>query len=137
MDQHLLLSTLARADADAVKAFAEDFIPDLEPITVVVNRTGLAMLPMEETVSGEAFYLGEVLLSEAHVRIAGAEGYAACLGRDLEQALAIALLDAAYAAGHDRARIAAFVDSQATALDSADAALGQQVEQTRVELETF
>ena len=137
MDQHLLLSTLARADADAVKAFAEDFIPDLEPITVVVNRTGLAMLPMEETVSGEAFYLGEVLLPEAHVRIAGAEGYAACLGRDLEQALAIALLDAAYAAGHDRARIAAFVDSQATALDSADAALGQQVEQTRVELETF
>jgi len=137
MDQHLLLSTLARADADAVKAFTEDFIPDLEPITVVVNRTGLAMLPMEETVSGEAFYLGEVLLSEAHVRIAGAEGYAACLGRDLEQALAIALLDAAYAAGHDRARIAAFVDSQATALDSADAALGQQVEQTRVELETF
>ncbi len=137
MDQHLLLSTLARANANAVKAFAEDFIPDLEPITVVVNRTGLAMLPMEETVSGETFYLGEVLLSEAHVQISGAEGYAACLGRDLEQALAIALLDAAYAAGHNRARIAAFVDSQAAALDSADAVFGQQVEQTRVELETF
>ncbi len=137
MDQNTLLSTLARANANAVKACAEALIPGLEPITVIVNRTGLAMLPMEETVCGETFYLGEVLLSEAHVRAAGAEGYAACLGRDLEQALAIALLDAAYAAGRDCERITAFVDSQAAALASADEALGQQVEQTRVELETF
>jgi alpha-D-ribose 1-methylphosphonate 5-triphosphate synthase subunit PhnG len=137
MNQSTLLSTLARADAGAVKAFVEDLIPALEPISVLVNRTGLAMLPMEETVSGEAFYLGEVLLSEAHVRAAGAEGYAACLGRDLQQALAIALLDAAYAAGRDREHIAAFVAAQAAALDAADAALGQQVEHTRVELETF
>ncbi|MEI7772443.1 MAG: phosphonate C-P lyase system protein PhnG [Chloroflexales bacterium] len=133
----MLLSTLARADADAVKAFAEGLIPALGPITVLVNRTGLAMLPMEETVRGEAFYLGEVLLSEAHVRAAGAEGYAACLGRDLEQALAVALVDAAYAAGRDRTRIAAFVAAQAAALAAEDAVLGQQVEQTRVELETF
>jgi alpha-D-ribose 1-methylphosphonate 5-triphosphate synthase subunit PhnG len=137
MEQSELLSTLARADVGAVKAFVEDLIPSLEPISVLVNRTGLAMLPMEETAHGETFYLGEVLLAEAHVRAAGAEGYAACLGRDLEQALAIALLDAAYAAGRDRERIVAFVAAQAAALDAADAALGRQVEQTRVELETF
>ena len=137
MDQNTLLSVLARANVDAVKACAEALIPKLEPISVVVNRTGLAMLPMEDTVSGEAFYLGEVLLAEAHVRAAGVEGYAACLGRDLELALAIALLDAAYTAGRDRARIAAFVAVQATALAAADAAFGQQVEQTRVALETF
>ena len=49
MEQTELLSTLARADAGAVKAFVEDLIPGLEPIAVLVNRTGLAMLPMEET----------------------------------------------------------------------------------------
>jgi alpha-D-ribose 1-methylphosphonate 5-triphosphate synthase subunit PhnG len=137
MEQSKLLSTLARAESGAVKAFVEDLIPALEPIAVLVNRTGLAMLPMEETTRGEAFYLGEVLLSEAHVRAAGAEGYAACLGRDLEQALAIALLDAAYASGRERERIAAFVAAQAAALAAEDLALGNQVERTRVELETF
>jgi alpha-D-ribose 1-methylphosphonate 5-triphosphate synthase subunit PhnG len=137
MNQADLLSTLARADTSAVKLFAEDLIPLLEPISVLENRTGLAMLPMEETAHGEAFYLGEVLLAEARVRAGGAEGYAACLGRDLELALAIALVDAAYTGGHERDRIAAFVATQAAALAAADEALAAQVERTRVELETF
>ncbi|MBX0329386.1 phosphonate C-P lyase system protein PhnG [Oscillochloris sp. ZM17-4] len=137
MDQHTLLSTLARADSGAVKAFVEDLIPALEPITVRENRTGLAMLPMEETVRDEAFYLGEVLIAEARVRAGGAEGYAACMGRDLELALAIALLDAANAGGVELGRVEAFVEAQAAALAAEDEALGQQVERTRVELETF
>jgi alpha-D-ribose 1-methylphosphonate 5-triphosphate synthase subunit PhnG len=71
------------------------------------------------------------------VRAAGAEGYAACLGRDLEQALAIALLDAACAGGREIDRIAAFVAAQAAAQAAADEELSRQVERTRVELETF
>jgi alpha-D-ribose 1-methylphosphonate 5-triphosphate synthase subunit PhnG len=137
LEQSTYLSVLCRAEAAEVKALAEALIPTLEPISVLRNRTGLAMLPMEETAQGEAFYLGEVLIAEAHVQAAGAEGYAACLGRDLEQALAVALIDAAYSAGIARADIAAFVAGQAALQAEADAALLRDVERTRVDLETF
>lgn len=131
------LTTLARADAGAVKLFAEALIPSLEPIRVVRNRTGLVMLPMEETVRGEVFYLGEVLVAEAMVEACGATGYGACLGRDLEQSLALALIDAAYSADIERQQIAAFVAAQAALLADADAELLRQVAQTKVDLETF
>jgi alpha-D-ribose 1-methylphosphonate 5-triphosphate synthase subunit PhnG len=137
LDQSTYLAVLARSPAGAVKQFAEELMPELGAIDVLANRTGLVMVPMEETAQGAAFYLGEVLVAEAHVRAAGAEGYAACLGRDLEQALAIALIDAAVAGGVARARIAAFVSDQAAALDAAEQELLRQVAATRVEMETF
>jgi alpha-D-ribose 1-methylphosphonate 5-triphosphate synthase subunit PhnG len=137
MEQGELLTVLTRAPAGAVKALAEEIIPLLEPITVLENRTGLAMLPMRDPVAGATFFLGEVLLAEAWVRAGGAEGYAACLGRDLEQSLAVALLDAAYAGGVERAAIAAFAEREARAQAEEDAALLRQVAATRVEMETF
>jgi alpha-D-ribose 1-methylphosphonate 5-triphosphate synthase subunit PhnG len=137
MEQGELLTVLTRAPSEAVKALAEEIIPLLEPITVLENRTGLAMLPMRDPVAGATFFLGEVLLAEARVQAAGAEGYAACLGRDLEQALAVALLDAAYAGGVGRDAIAAFAERAARAQAEEDAALLRQVAATRVEMETF
>ncbi|NWF80294.1 MAG: phosphonate C-P lyase system protein PhnG [Chloroflexi bacterium] len=137
MDHSELLSTLSRAPAAAVKTFAEHLLPALEPVEVLRNRTGLAMLPLRETAQGATFYLGEVLLAEAQVRAAGAEGYAACLGRDLEQALALALIDAAHRAGVAGPAIIAFAQHQAAALAAAEQALMRDVGQTRVDLETF
>lgn len=137
METSDLLSTLTRAEPGAVKAFAEELLPALEPVEVLRNRTGLAMLPMRETAQGASFYLGEILLAEAHVRAAGTEGYAACLGRDLEQALALALIDAAHRAGVAGPAILAFATAQSAALEEADAALRREVEATRVDLETF
>ncbi|NTU84967.1 MAG: phosphonate C-P lyase system protein PhnG [Chloroflexales bacterium] len=131
------LSTLSRSPAAAVKDFAEELLPRLGAVEVLANRTGLVMVPMRDTAQGAAFYLGEVLLAEARVRVGDAEGYGACLGRDLTQALAIALLDAALTAGIHQERIAAFVQAQAAELAAAEQALSSQIEATRVELETF
>jgi alpha-D-ribose 1-methylphosphonate 5-triphosphate synthase subunit PhnG len=132
------LTTLTHAPAEAVKAVAETVIDQLGEITVITNRTGLVMLPYTDTVKGARFHLGEVLVSESHVRIgAGTEGYAVCMGRDLEQSLAIALIDAALQAEIAVATLTAFIDAQATAQADADAALLRRVEKTRVELETF
>jgi alpha-D-ribose 1-methylphosphonate 5-triphosphate synthase subunit PhnG len=137
LDQSEYLSILSRSPAAEVKQFADAIIPSLGPIQVLYNRTGLAMAPMRDSAQGTAFYLGEALIAEAHVRLGKAEGYGACLGRDLEQALAIALLDAAIVAGMARERIRAFIQQQAAAQAEADGRLLQQVEATRVELETF
>ncbi|MBN1312777.1 MAG: phosphonate C-P lyase system protein PhnG [Anaerolineae bacterium] len=137
LDQAHCLDVLSRAQAEEVKQFAEELIPSLGEIEVLYNRTGLTMLPMQEPVKGTMFYLGEVLIAEAWVRISDGEGYAACLGRDVEQALALALIDAANLAGLAQDQIAAFVKLQAAASHQADDDLLRQVEATRVEMETF
>jgi len=137
IDQSHYLSILSRAPAEAVKCFADQLIPDLGVIEVLHNRTGLIMASMTDSAQGTPFYLGEVLVAEAHVRLDATEGYAACLGRDLQQALAIAVLDAAIVSGRARAKIDQFIQLQATTLEAADQVLLEQVAQTRVELETF
>ncbi len=132
-----VLSALACALATDVKQFAETLISELEPIQVLENRTGLVMLPMKEPVKGTTFYLGEVLITEARVQAHGVEGYAACLGRDHEQALALALIDAANAAGVAQNEIEQFYRAQVNRLENADQELLKQVAATRVEMETF
>lgn len=141
LSQADILGILCRAPAAEVKTFADALLPDLGPVEVLYNRTGLVMQPMRDPAQGALFYLGEVLVSEAHIRLTGAagcpEGYAACLGRDLQQALAIALLDAAAVGGLARERLGAFVAQQTAVLAAADEVLLRQVEATRAEMETF
>jgi alpha-D-ribose 1-methylphosphonate 5-triphosphate synthase subunit PhnG len=134
-----LLDTLARADDGALKTFAEDVLPLLGEIEVVQSRTGLVMLPMRDTVAGTDFHLGEVLVAEAHIRVKGGEteGYGMVIGRDLERAMAMAVIDAAAMAGADKERLAHFVEAQATRILAADEQRLRAVEATRVEMETF
>ena len=138
LTQSQSLTILTHAPADAVKLLADEIIEHLDEIIVVQNRTGLVMLPYTDTAQGARFHLGEVLVAEAHVRLAnGVEGYAACVGRDLLQALAVAILDAALQADIQRDVIYAFIEQQQTAQQQADEQLLRQVEATRVEMETF
>ncbi|MDX2139587.1 MAG: phosphonate C-P lyase system protein PhnG [Chloroflexota bacterium] len=132
------LTILTHAPAEVVKQVAEALLDSLGDITVLVNRTGLVMLPYTDTAKGTRFHLGEVLVSETRVRIsAGTEGYAACMGRDLEQSMAIALIDAALQAQIETMRLETFISEQQAAQQAADDLLLRQVEATRVELETF
>ena len=139
MTQSEYLSVLTLTPAADVKQFAESILDALGQISVLQNRTGLVMLPYRDTARGSAFYLGEVLVAEAHVRLESynAEGYAVCTGRDLEQALAISLLDAALQAGIEKSRIELFVSEQHQRQQLNDEMLLKQVESTRVIMETF
>lgn len=136
-DQAAALAVLCRAPASEVTALAEILLPELGSVDVLRHRTGLMMLPMPESAQGTTFYLGEVLVSEAHVRLSCGEGYAMCIGRDTRHALAAAILDAARSSDMFCSRIDSFLADQADALAAADAALLREVEQTRVEMETF
>ncbi len=138
LSQSEYLSILTHTPAEQIKPIAESIIVSLGEVVVLTNRTGLVMLPYTDTASGTRFHLGEVLVSEARVRISGGvEGCALCIGRDLEQALAIALIDAALQAGIAQDLLSAFIDEQAALQRAADQALLSQVEATRVEMETF
>ncbi len=132
-----LLATLARADAARLKSFAEPLIAGLPPIDVLDNRTGLVMLPMRDTAQGTHFHLGEVLMSEARITANGQEGYGMRRGRDLEAAMAMALVDLAIALGVSKPACAAFLDAEAKAQTDADRETLCRVEATRVNMETF
>jgi alpha-D-ribose 1-methylphosphonate 5-triphosphate synthase subunit PhnG len=132
-----MLSILARADAKRLKAFAEPLIEQLHDIEVVDNRTGLVMLPMQDTAQGTNFHLGEVLVSEARISDCGQDGYGMRRGRDLEAAMAMALVDLAVARGIAHEACAVFVKSEAAAQAEADHDTLCRVEATRVNMETF
>lgn len=129
------LSTLARAAPDRLKPMAEAILHHLGRIEVLVSRTGLVMLPFRDTVQGTDFFLGEVLVAEAHIRAGAVEGYGMVTGRDLERAMAMAVLDAGRSLGLPE--VMAFVAREAGVQDAEDTALLRRIEATRVEMETF
>lgn len=131
------LSTLARADSAALKAFGESLIPDLGEIEVVQSRTGLVMLPLRDTAKGTAFHLGEVLVAEAHITSDGATGYGMRRGRDQEAAMAMALIDLAVARDIRADDCREFCAMQSAALAARDADTLRDIEATRVNMETF
>lgn len=137
-DHAATLSVLARARRDGLKALAETVLDGLGDIEVVTNRTGLVMVPMRDTVENVDFHLGEVLVSEAHITdAAGHTGYGMITGRDLERAMAMAVIDLSIAAKGADATVAAFIDGERAYLVAEDEKRMRQVEATRVEMETF
>jgi len=152
-EQSYYLSILAHTPPAQLKEFTESILTLLAEtdadVEVLQNRTGLAMLPYTDSVQGTPFHLGEVLMSEAHVRVQEQEGYGACLGRDLEQSLAIAILDALMQSVPPsmlrqgvqtfslQTAIIEFVTAQAEVQEAADHELLRKVEATRVEMEVF
>lgn len=129
------LSILARAAPEGLKALAERILPHLGSVEVLTSRTGLVMLPFRDTAQGTDFFLGEVLVAEAHIRAGRVEGYGMVTGRDLERAMAMAVLDAGRALG--LSDVTAFAAREAAAQAREDDARLRRIEATRVEMETF
>jgi alpha-D-ribose 1-methylphosphonate 5-triphosphate synthase subunit PhnG len=138
-DHGQALDILAASRPAAIKALAERVLDELGGVTVITNRTGLAMLPYQDTVKGTAFHLGEVLVAEAHIQVPdrGVEGYGAVVGRDLEHAMAMAVVDAAIAAGQRTVSILEFLDAELAHKEEVDRDRLRNVEATRVQMETF
>ncbi|MEM1149098.1 MAG: phosphonate C-P lyase system protein PhnG [Pseudomonadota bacterium] len=132
-----MLGVLASCDADRLKAFADPLVAELGEIEVIENRTGLVMLPMRDTAQGTNFHLGEVLMSEARIAAVGVEGFGMRRGRDLEAAMAMAVVDACIASGRATDLCTTFLDDEARHLAEADRETLCRVEATRVDMETF
>jgi alpha-D-ribose 1-methylphosphonate 5-triphosphate synthase subunit PhnG len=54
-----------------------------------------AMIPAEDSVEGQSFYLGEVLMTECELLLNGQVGYGLCLGDEPIRSYCIAFVDAA------------------------------------------
>ncbi len=133
-----MLGVLARMPKEPVKAFAEKLLNQHDDIKVLKNRTGLVMLPMRDTVKSTDFHLGEVLVAEAHIQNnQGLQGYGMVIGRDLEQAMAMAGIDLSFAAKKTAEEICNFVEEGEKSILKMDEDALRNVEATRVQMETF
>ncbi|MGB0904032.1 MAG: phosphonate C-P lyase system protein PhnG, partial [Mangrovicoccus sp.] len=83
------------------------------------------------------FHLGEVLVSQAHIRAEGHEAYGLRRGHDLEAAMAMALVDLALLRGIRVSECTAFCAQAAAEQAQADRARLSRIEATRVNMETF
>lgn len=101
-------------------------------------RAGLVLATVRESARRSLFHVGEVLVTEAKVRVAGVAGLGLLRGHDEAGALALALIDAAYNAdlplvGSWARRLEAAERDLEAALDREQADLAA----TRVEFETL
>jgi alpha-D-ribose 1-methylphosphonate 5-triphosphate synthase subunit PhnG len=101
-------------------------------------RIGLVLVTARESARRSLFHLGEVLVSEAKVRVFGSPGLGLIRGRDLEAAMDLAVIDAAWTAG------LSLTEAWLPRLEKAEAELELALEQeqavlarTRVDFETL
>jgi alpha-D-ribose 1-methylphosphonate 5-triphosphate synthase subunit PhnG len=72
-------------------------VRDHHPVSIVSEPIlGLVMTRMRDTAREAQFYLGELLVTEAKVRVAGTIGIGMIAGDQAEAAVDLAVIDAAY-----------------------------------------
>jgi alpha-D-ribose 1-methylphosphonate 5-triphosphate synthase subunit PhnG len=100
MNRDKRFELIARADSKRICGIAERILGDVEVEVIKKPTSGMIMMRFRDTAEKCVFNLGEVLVTEAEVRIGSELGYAMVMGRDPETALAGAILDAAVESGH-------------------------------------
>jgi len=95
MDKKRLTKILAKADRKIISDISGDILKSYQPIIIKEPGKTLAMIKMREPVKNSLFYIGEVIVSEAVVEIAGTKGIAVVMGDDIEKTLNMAIIDAA------------------------------------------
>lgn len=107
-------------------------------VRVLREVVGMVMAQARDSVEGVKFNLGEVLVSEAEVRIDEAVGYSMVLGMKPAKARAGAILDAAIEADHPlRDEIIAHLEEERERLEERRRSLWAAVKRTRVDFEVM
>src|SRR5215217_5872087 len=102
MDRQQRFEALTAIPEAAAIRLAERMLADPPGAIAVITppTVGMVMARAIDGARGETFNLGEVLVTEARVSIAGHEGWGMVLGRSPDHALSVAVVDAGLEAGH-------------------------------------
>lgn len=107
-------------------------------IRVIKQNRALIMMRARDSIEGEIFNLGEVLVSECWVEVEGVLGYFMVLGDDPERALAGAIVDAVCELGHPLSKgIMDVLKKEKTYYESERAKEWMRIKGTRVEFEVM
>jgi len=100
MNQDKRFELMARANKIQICEMAKKILKDTNVDVGKKPIGGMIMMRFVDTAKNQVFNLGEVLITEAEVRIGDNRGYAMMMGMELEATLASAILDAAVESGH-------------------------------------
>ncbi|MFT3952321.1 MAG: phosphonate C-P lyase system protein PhnG [Oscillospiraceae bacterium] len=95
MDKKRLFRIMAKAERGVILALAEKISRSYAVVVVKEPSKTLAMIKLREPVKSGLFYIGEVIVTEAVVELAGTKGIAVNMGDDFEKTLGMAVIDAA------------------------------------------
>ena len=140
MDRQERFETLATLSEQVAVELARRVMDGaLGNVDVVSPPTvGMIMARAVDGAQGEVFNLGEVLVTEARVSLAGQEGWGMVLGRSPDHALAVAVVDAGLEAGHPAAvAIERELERQAVSASAVAAERWQRLAPTRVSFDLF
>jgi alpha-D-ribose 1-methylphosphonate 5-triphosphate synthase subunit PhnG len=126
-------------EAEAIRLAERVLDGSLGEVAVITQPTvGMVMARAVDGARGEVFNLGEVLVTEARVSIAGREGWGMVLGRSPDHAMSVAVVDAGLEAGHaDRPAIERELADLAAAAAATVAEEWTRVAPTRVRFDVF
>jgi alpha-D-ribose 1-methylphosphonate 5-triphosphate synthase subunit PhnG len=133
------LALLARATPAELAAPLAEHWPELGVRELKPTEAGLVMLRGRAGGDGALFNLGEATVARSVVELeTGERGYGHVLGRDLEQALRVAILDALGQRADDQAVVEAHVLAPIAArLAAARAKTARETAATRVDFFTL
>lgn len=92
---HELYEAISCAPAERLKGLTESCLERSEVAVKSGPEAALVMARVKETVDGEVFNLGEVLVTTCEVALDGEPGWGTVIGHDPERALCAAVVDAA------------------------------------------
>jgi len=126
--------TLCECDLDPLRRLVDR----LEAAyTVTVRKSPsvcLTMIPAEDSLEGQKFYLGEALTTECEVEVDGLPGFGLCLGDEPVRAYSIAVVDALLHSGRPTpAEIEAFLREHGEAVARRDQDEFDLILQTQVD----
>ena len=87
---------LIKGSAELPGKFAQEILMVYEVATIEESNNSLVMVKVRESAKRSLFYLGEVLITECKVMIAGALGIGMVKGHEPALAYNLAIIDAAY-----------------------------------------
>ncbi len=98
MTRYQRTQVLIDTDAELAHSLAKEVQDSCSVVVVQEPEDSLVMVQVREGAKGSRFYLGEVLVTEAKVQLAGVLGLGLVRGHEPQRALDLAIIDAAYAA---------------------------------------
>lgn len=140
MDHIQRFETLTQIPEGAARRLAARLLDgSLGDVLMITPPTvGMVMARATDGAKGETFNLGEVLVTEARVNLAGHDGWGMVLGGNPDHALAVAVLDAGLEADHAaRPDIERELRDLVAVLEAEQSADWAQVAPTRVQFDTF
>jgi alpha-D-ribose 1-methylphosphonate 5-triphosphate synthase subunit PhnG len=125
---------LCECDAAALEAFVRELESHHTIQIIRQPAVCMTMVKAEDSVESQAFYLGEVLVTDCEVQVDGQAGFGLCMGDEPVRSYCMAVIDALLLSADPAATgVKAFLDRQAVLIADRERLEYNFIQQTKVD----